>query len=94
MPLLLGATLGDANRALLERLEQYGMELGLVFQLRDDWIGFDKDMAKNNKRTFATMYGKQTTEEAIQSHWEAGKRLAGNDVILLGLLEWVATRTS
>jgi geranylgeranyl diphosphate synthase type I len=78
LPLLLGATLGGADKELLERLEKYGMELGWVFQLRDDWLGYDKDMAKEGKKTFATMYGKEKTEAAIKEHMEKGMKLAGD----------------
>ncbi len=104
LPLLLGATLGDATPSLLARLEHYGMELGLVFQLRDDWIGMYGDtqktgkpvgkQAEKDKKTFATMYGREKTETAIQQHWDQGRQFAADDPILLGLLEWVATRES
>lgn len=104
LPLLLGATLGGAEGALLSKLEQYGMELGLTFQLRDDWLGMYGDVQKTGKpageqadkgkQTFATMYGQTKTEEAIQEHWEKGKALVVGDPLLEGLLEWVATRES
>lgn len=92
LPLLLGATLGGADKKLLSILEKYGMELGWVFQLRDDWLGYDKDMAKKGKRTYATMYGKEKTEEAIKEHMIQGKKLAMGNEMLEALLIWVGTR--
>lgn len=92
LPLLLGATLGGASKDLLSNLEKYGMELGWVFQLRDDWLGYDKDMAKEGKKTFATMYGKEKTEEAIAEHMTKGKELSMGNEILEALVEWMGTR--
>ena len=99
LPLLLGATLGGADQKLLERLEKYGMEMGWVFQLRDDWFGYDKDMMKKGKKTFATMYGKTRTEEAIVEHMTKGSILAqslqgqSSQVDLMcSLVEWLGTR--
>lgn len=102
LPLLLGATLGGGSSELLLRLEQYGMELGQVFQLRDDWLGMYGDSTKTGKpageqekkgkKTFATMYGKEKTEEAIADHLATGMKLAEGNPIMEGLLTWVATR--
>ena len=102
LPLLLGATLGGADKRLLDILEKYGMELGWVFQLRDDWLAEYGDTNKTGKpvgndsregkRTFATMYGKEKVEVEIVRHWEEGKKWAEQDKKLLGLLEWMATR--
>ena len=102
LPLLLGATLGGGDKHLLMRLELYWMELGWVFQLRDDWLGMYGDSTKTGKpageqdrkgkRTFATLYGQAKTENAIAEHWEKGKKLAMGNKVLLGLLEWMATR--
>lgn len=100
LPLLLGATLGGADKELLVRLEKYGMELGWVFQLRDDYLGYDKDMAKKGKRTYATMYGKTKTEAAIAEHMTKARSLISGILglpgdsrkVLEGLVEWVGTR--
>lgn len=98
LPLLLGATLGGADKDLLNKLEQYGMELGWVFQLRDDYLGYDKDMAKKGKRTYATMYGKEKTQVAIKEHMEMARWcLRGSSLkveILEDLVEWMGTRES
>ena len=80
LPLLLGATLGGAKPELIESLKKYGMELGYVFQLRDDWLGEYGDSDKTGKpvgndsregkHTYATMNGKDKTEAAIKEHME------------------------
>jgi len=97
LPLLLGATLGGADQELLDRLEKYGMELGWVFQLRDDYLGYDKDMAKKGKKTYATMYGKEKTKEEIEKHLMIGKDILRGvsskyGGVLEQFLEWMGTR--
>ncbi len=92
LPLLLGATLGGADQELLDRLGKIGMELGWIFQLRDDYLGYDKDMAKKGKKTYATMYGKEKTQEAIREHMAEATLLADKDQILSELVEWLGTR--
>lgn len=101
LPLLLGATLGGASEEVKEGLVKYGMELGWVFQLRDDWLGEFGDSRKTGKpvgndsregkKTLATMYGKERLEAEIKQHWDEGKKSAKNEV-MQELLAWVATR--
>lgn len=110
LPLLLGATLGGGNADLINKLEAYGMELGWVFQLRDDWLGEYGDPAKTGKpvgndsregkHTFAIMYGKAKTQEAIDAHTSKARSLTSgfSDLsgdarkVLEGLVEWMGTR--
>lgn len=102
LPLLLGATLGGGNSELLTRLKKYGMTLGQVFQLRDDWLGMYGDSVKTGKpageqdekgkKTYATMYGKEKTEQEIERYLAEGIRIAEGDLVMEGLLSWVATR--
>ena len=99
LPLLFGATLGGVDKELLDKLEKYGIELGWVFQLRDDWLGYEKDMAKKGKKTYATMYGKDKTEEEIREHMsEANSQIINSQIlksgkqVLIELVEWVGTR--
>lgn len=110
LPLLLGATLGSANQALIGNLREYGMELGWVFQLRDDWLAEYGDTTKTGKpvgndsregkRTFATMYGKDKTEDAIKEHMSKARLLTSGFLDLPGdsrkvlesLVEWMGTR--
>jgi geranylgeranyl diphosphate synthase, type I len=46
-PLVVGAMLGGADKALLEQLERVGRQVGMAFQLSDDLIGLfgDDDVA-------------------------------------------------
>lgn len=102
LPLLLGATLGGGNSELLTRLKKYGMTLGQVFQLRDDWLGMYGDSVKTGKpageqdekgkKTYATMYGKEKTEQEIERYLAEGMRVAEGDLVMEGILSWVATR--
>lgn len=101
LPLMMGATLGGADESAKENLRQYGMAIGWVFQLRDDYLGYDKDMGKVGKRTYATMYGKEKTLEAIEHHMGIAKKwglsLRGSSSqgrILLELPVWLGTRES
>lgn len=102
LPLQLGAALAGASSELMDRLYSYGMELGWVFQLRDDWLSEYGETAKTGKPTgndqrearksYATLYGKEATEREIAAHVAAGKKYAQGDPILEGLLEWMASR--
>jgi geranylgeranyl diphosphate synthase type I len=100
LPLILGATLGGGKSELLDKLEKYGMELGWVFQLRDDYLGYEKDKAKAGKKTFATMYGKEKTENVIAEHMAEARSLISGIInlpgdsrkVMEGLVEWMGTR--
>jgi geranylgeranyl diphosphate synthase, type I len=102
MPLLMGATLGGADTTLLGRLERYGMELGHVFQLRDDWLGMYGDPVKTGKpvghderegkHTYAVLNGKEKTEVAIAKHLATGLDLVRDNQVLQELLQWMASR--
>jgi geranylgeranyl pyrophosphate synthase len=69
---------------MIESLKKYAMELGYVFQLRDDWLGEYGDSDKTGKpvgndsregkHTYATMNGKDKTEAAINEHMELAKK--------------------
>jgi geranylgeranyl diphosphate synthase type I len=48
-PLLLGGTLADAPRPLLDAYSAYGLPLGEAFQLRDDVLGVFGDPAETGK---------------------------------------------
>jgi geranylgeranyl diphosphate synthase type I len=50
LPLKLGAVLGGVDRALIEKLEYFGQELGTAFQIHDDYLGIfgnEKKLGKN-----------------------------------------------
>lgn len=84
LPLLLGAELGGAKEKLKERLSKYGMEMGWVFQLRDDWLsqwGEEEKTGKpvgnderEGKRTYASLYGRERLEAEIARHVAEGRR--------------------
>lgn len=102
LPLQLGAALNGADEKLQRELFDYGIELGWVFQLRDDYLGEFGNSgltgkpvgndSREGKKTFATMYGSKKTLEAIREHWQKGKLLIKDNQVMMGLLEWMATR--
>lgn len=107
LPLQLGAALAGVSKDIQSNLFEYGMELGWVFQLRDDYLAEFGDTLKTGKpvgndsregkKTFATMYGKEKTEKAIKEHWDIGKKMVSNlpgdsRKVMRELLEWMATR--
>ncbi|KKU20521.1 MAG: hypothetical protein UX84_C0007G0035 [Microgenomates group bacterium GW2011_GWD1_47_13] len=102
LPLLMGATLGGAQAELLDKLTRYGMELGWVFQLRDDWLADFGESQKTGKpvgndrregkKTLATMYGREKLEEEIVWHTKRARVEAGEEKMLLALVEWAGTR--
>jgi len=84
LPLQLGASLGGADTTLQNKLYEYGMALGHVFQLRDDWLAEYGDSSKTGKpvgndsregkHSFATMYGKDKLESEIKRYTDEGKK--------------------
>jgi geranylgeranyl diphosphate synthase type I len=50
-PLVLGALMGGASAAQVDSLRQFGLPLGLAFQLRDDVLGVFGDAAVTGKPT-------------------------------------------
>lgn len=104
LPLLLGATLGGAKPELLDTLKKCAMELGYVFQLRDDWLGEYGDTEKTGKpvgndsregkHTYATLNGKEKTEEAIKEHMDKAVDYAMGNEVMEELVKWLGTRES
>ncbi len=84
-PLHLGAAIGDANPALVDAFRQFGADLGVAFQLRDDLLGMFGDPAvtgkpagddlREGKRTLLLAYGLRTADE--QRRTAAGTLLRG-----------------
>ena len=101
LPLLFGATLGGAKPELIKNLTEYGMELGWVFQLRDDYLAEWGDSSKTGKpvgndaregkHSFALMYGKEKLEAEILRHAELAKD-ATDDATLCEIVDWMASR--
>lgn len=101
LPLVFGATLGGAKPEIIKQLTEYGMELGWVFQLRDDYLAEWGDSSKTGKpvgndaregkHSFALMYGKEKLEQEIKRHAELAKG-ATDDVTLREIVDWMASR--
>jgi geranylgeranyl diphosphate synthase, type I len=107
LPLVFGATFGGAKTELIEALTKYGMELGWVFQLRDDYLaewGVSSKTGKpvgndsrEGKHSFALMYGRDRLEKEIVSHASLAKAAVRGDIregedILNEIVDWVAKR--
>ena len=103
LPLLFGATLGGAKPELIKNLTEYGMELGWVFQLRDDYLAEWGDSSKTGKpvgndaregkHSFALMYGKEKLEQEIKRHAELAKGATEDDT-LREIVDWMANRNN
>ena len=74
--ILAGAYLGGASEEDLQILDQFGENLGLAFQIKDDILDVEGDAAllgksqsdgENNKTTFVTTYGIETCKEFCDS---------------------------
>ncbi len=92
LPLQFGAALGGAEEKVMKSLSGYGMELGWVFQLRDDYLAEWGDSKKTGKpvgndsregkHSFAMLYGKEKLEAEIKRHVEEAKSQITNSKIL------------
>jgi geranylgeranyl diphosphate synthase, type I len=77
-PLQAGAQLADASKAELELLEEFGVALGIAFQLADDLLGIYGDPSVTGKSNLSDIReGKQTylMLEALNSSTPADKAL-------------------
>jgi geranylgeranyl diphosphate synthase type I len=85
----------------MDKLYKYGMELGWVFQLRDDFLAEWGDSSKTGKpvgndsregkHSFAMMYGKDKLLSEIDRHVELAKSIV-EEPILHEIVQWVASR--
>lgn len=101
LPLQLGAALAGGNQEIMDKLYKYGMELGGVFQLRDDYLAEWGDSSKTgkpvgndrreDKHSFALMYGKEKLLSEIERH-SIQARAAVDESVLHEIVEWVASR--
>ncbi len=107
LPLQLGAALVGGNQEKMDKLYKYGMELGWVFQLRDDYLAEWGDSSqtgkpvgndsREGKHSFAIMYGKDKLLSEIERHVDQAKAsLQGYTLKDVGVMEeivdWVASR--
>jgi len=66
-----GAIIGEANEKELAAVTSYGSQLGLLFQITDDFLDVTKD-AQSNKATYPALFGiEETKAAAIQAHGDA-----------------------
>ena len=103
LPLVFGATLGGAKSVLIKQLTEYGMELGWVFQLRDDYLAEWGDSTKTGKpvgndrregkHSFAILYGREKLEVEIKRHADLAKK-ATTDQTLCEIVDWMANRNN
>jgi len=54
LSLLLGALISDKNEKEVEQIKNYGVNLGIGFQIRDDFYDFENDIYEGKKRIFVT----------------------------------------
>ena len=94
--ILSGAKLAGASDEDLLHLEIYAKNLGLVFQLQDDLFDFEEDV-KLNKKTFATVLGKNEVEKKINDlnriSFEEINKISGNKVFFIDFIDFMAKRT-
>lgn len=103
LPLVFGATLGGAKSETIKQLTDYGMELGWVFQLRDDYlaewgessstgkpVGNDR---REGKHSFALLYGRDKLEREIERHAALAKNATTNDT-LREIVDWMTSRNN
>lgn len=95
LPLVFGATLGGASPEMIKQLTDYGMELGWVFQLRDDYLAEWGDSSKTGKpvgndrregkHSFALLYGRDKLEMEIERHMSlANSQITNSQILKLG----------
>ena len=94
--ILAGAKLGGASDEDLKHLEIYAKNLGLVFQLQDDLFDYDEDI-KLNKKTFATVLGKNEVEKKIEElnriSLKEINKILGRKEFFIDFIDYMAKRT-
>lgn len=98
--LMAGAVLAGADEKELQQIERIGSLVGMAFQIQDDILDITSTTeelgkpvgsdAKNEKTTYATLYGVQQAEEAVKSYSEEAlqllKQLPGENTFLDALI--------
>lgn len=72
----IGAMIGGADKATADALYEYGMELGIAFQLRDDWLDTFGDPAVFGKRIGGDIVNRKKTWLFINALNEAPADMA------------------
>ena len=65
--LVSGAIIGDARDEEIEIIREFGYNLGLAYQIRDDILDFDEDTSIG-KLTFLTYYDIETSKEKVDEY--------------------------
>jgi geranylgeranyl pyrophosphate synthase len=105
--LVAGALIGGAGEAALAALRRAGRHLGLAFQIVDDILDATSDAAtlgktpgkdaRAGKATFPALHGLEASRSMAQLHTaaaeEAFRSLPGNVAFLVGLTQWLGSRT-
>ena len=63
--LVSGAILGGANDVEIENMREFGLNLGLAYQIKDDILDYDED-SEINKLTYATYNGVEVAEKEVE----------------------------
>lgn len=63
--LVSGAILGGANDDEIENMREFGLNLGLAYQIKDDILDYDED-SEINKLTYATYNGVEVAEKEVE----------------------------
>ncbi len=104
----IGVILAGGSKEQLEAADQYGINLGICFQIVDDILDFTSDTktlgkptgsdAKNNKSTYLSLYGmekcKEMVNELTQKALEALDKFDGDTAFLRELTMYLAQRKS
>jgi geranylgeranyl pyrophosphate synthase len=105
--LVLGGLIGGATPEVIATLRAGGSSLGMAFQIMDDILDATSDAAtlgktpgkdaKAGKATFVTLHGletsRRTAEEQSAAALRAFRSLPGDTTFLLGLAQYLTTRT-
>ncbi len=105
-PVVMGAVLGGETGGRLEALREYGLRLGLAYQIADDLLDRRSDFkglgkvpggdSMLDKATFPSVYGEEESERRLLAELdkarEALDRVELSDSILTDILEYVRDR--
>ncbi len=91
MPLAIGATIGGQDKSIISELEEFGENLGIVFQIVDDALGITGDAQitgkpvgsdiRQNKKTVFRKYLYDLYDNKSQLDSIFGKQMAGEQDI-------------
>lgn len=106
--LICGAICAGADENDIKKLEEYAINLGLAFQIKDDILdiegdskilgkptGGDKEL---NKNTYVSLYGLDEAKVLLNKHTESAKKLLASfgerAEFLLGLTDYLLNRNN